>query len=248
MPIVAFPPGGGGLCRRPRGPMFAAPARMDPRPISDLRADLVPHREWAVSRWFYSNPIWYYHRRSFDHEIRPGGRFYRLVDPELREVCRLLNDAGAQTTPSCQGHSYPREHFEKVWDELRREETLIWGEGLVVKDCENDESYLFRQGDYRVPWPSFADFYREAAAHQNVGYLGILIPADHGNLARQLREDGYATPATRLRPEEQTGALLGGTLFEVRVETADPAARTAEWRAFTKYVAEVLSPAQAGVG
>src|SRR6185312_8182997 len=141
--------------------------------ITSLSADLLPHRDWAVSRWFYANPIWYYHRRSAAHEIRPSGKFYQLVDPLLRDVCHLLNDAGLRTTPSCEGHSYPRERFERIWEELKREEPLIRGEGLTVKDSENDEAFLFRQGDYQIPWASFDDFYREASAHQNVGYLGI---------------------------------------------------------------------------
>lgn len=218
---------------------------MDPSPISGLRADLVPHREWAVSRWFYANPIWYYHRRSAVHEIRPNGRFYQLVDPELRDVCRLLNDAGARTTPSCQGHSYPRMRFQRIWEELLREEPLIREAGLAVKDSESDESYLFRESDYQVPWPSFEHFYREAASHQNVGYLGILVPDDYAELARRLREGEYTTAAARLRDDEEIGALLGGTLFEVRVETTDPTARAAEWRAFTNYISRVLAPARA---
>lgn len=211
--------------------------------ISGLSADLLPHREWAISRWFYANPIWYYHRRSADHEICPSGRFYQLVDPELREVCRLLNDAGARTTPSCQGHSYPRERFERIWEELQREAPLIRTEGLVVKDCENDEAYLFRQSDYHVPWRGFEDFYREAAAHQNVGYLGILVADDCPELADRIEVSGYATPAARVRSDEPIGALLGGALFEVRVETTDPMTRAAEWRAFTKYISELLAPA-----
>jgi hypothetical protein len=216
--------------------------------MSGLRAGLVPLREWGIRRWFYANPLWYYHRPSAVHEIRAGGRFYQLVDPELRDVCRLLNDAGARTTPSCQGHSYPRERFERIWEELRREKPLIRGAGLAVKDCENDESYLFRQADYRVPWPSFDDFYREAAAHQSVGYLGIVVPDDRPDLAGRLWSDRYTTPATRLRRDEPIGALLGGTLFEVRVESTDPMMRAAEWRAFTNYIADVLAPAHARAG
>src|SRR5438105_3376368 len=111
--------------------------------ITGLRADLVPHRQWALSRWFYANPIWYYHRRSAAHELRAEGKFYQLVDPMLREVVRLLNDAGLRTTPSCQGHSYPKERFEQVWSELKREEPAIRDGGLVVKDCENEQEYLF---------------------------------------------------------------------------------------------------------
>src|SRR5438067_8000604 len=90
--------------RAPRRLAVCCSRRMDVSTIRGLQAGLVPHREWAVRRWFYANPIWYYHRRSAAHEIRPTGKFYKLVDPELREVCRLLNDAGLQTTPSCQGH------------------------------------------------------------------------------------------------------------------------------------------------
>lgn len=208
--------------------------------ITGLSADLLPHRQWAVSRWFYASPIWYYHRRSAAHEIRPGGRFYQLVDPLLREVCRLLNDAGLRTTPSCEGHDYPRERFERIWEELKREEPLIRGDGLAVKDCENDEAFLFRQNDYQIPWRSFEDFYREASAHQNVGYLGILVPDERSDLADKFASSRYTTRATRLRLDEPIGALLGGTLFEVRVETTDRLIRAAEWRAITHYISQVL--------
>lgn len=218
---------------------------MENRTIRDLSAGLLPHRLWAISRWFYANPIWYYHRRSLAHEIRLGGRFFQLVDPELREVCRLLNEAGARTTPSCQGHSYPRGHFERIWEELRREEPLIRGQGLAVKDSENDEPYLYRQSDYEIPWRSFGDFYREAAAHQNTGYLGILVPVDRADVARALEAGGYRVAAAELRTDEQIGELLGGTLFEVRVETPDPVARAARWRQFTNFVSQALTTADA---
>ncbi|HEX5243287.1 MAG TPA: hypothetical protein VFW23_08475 [Tepidisphaeraceae bacterium] len=213
--------------------------------ITGLSADLLPHRNWTVSRWFYANPIWYYHRRSAAHEIRPDGRFYKLVDPALRDVCRLLNDAGLRTTPSCEGHSYPRERFERIWEELKREEPLIRGDGLVVKDCENDEAFLFRQSDYQIAWPSFDDFFREASAHQNVGYLGILVPDDRPDLAERFSSSQYTTPATRLRADEPIGTLLGGLLFEVRVETTDAMTRAAEWRAFTRHVPQMLVAARA---
>lgn len=212
--------------------------------LTGLRADLVPHREWAISRWFYANPIWYYHRRSAVHEIRPTGKFYQLVDPDLRDVCRLLNDAGIRTTPSCQGHSYPKEHFERIWQEMQREEPLIRGQGLVVKDCENEQPSLFRESDYRMPWPSFDDFYREAGAHQNLGYLGLIVSKDCPGLARRLRDDPYTTTAAKLRADEELGRLLGGTLFEVRVDATDPKARQAEWHAFTDYVRYLLLPAR----
>lgn len=180
------------------------------RPISGLRADLAPHHEWATRRWFYANPIWYYHRQCAAHEIRAGGRFYQLVDPALREVCRLLNDAGLRTTPSCQGHSYPRLRFEQIWAELTREAPAIRGDGLIVRDCENDEPYLFREADWEVPWRSFAAFYDEAAAHQTEGYLGIIVAPGMRHLAGELRRHPYGTPWSALAPEAGAGAELGG--------------------------------------
>lgn len=216
---------------------------MQPTLITELRADLVPHRHWALSRWFYANPIWYYHRRSASHEIRRDGKFYQLVDPDLREVCRLLNDIGIRTTPSCQGHSYPRERFERIWEELRREEPLIRGPGLIVKDCENDQLFLFQEANYQVPWSNFEDFYREAASHQNLGYLGMIVPAGCHAVARQLRADNYRTNATRLGADDELGQIFGGAVFELRVDATDPTTRQAEWRAFTNYLRDMLVPA-----
>jgi len=216
---------------------------MDLLRIDRLRADLVPHSHWAVSRWFYANPIWYYHRRSAAHEICPGGRFYQLVDPDLRDVCRILHDAGVPTTPSCQGHSYPRDRFERIWDELKREEPAIRGDGLQVKDSENQNPYLFQDPDYTVPWPSFDDFYREAGNHQNIGYLGIVVPPEMDALSRRLRDDHYHSGATELRPEDETGRFLGASLFGVLVNEIDPTRRTQQWRNVTAYIDDVLHDA-----
>jgi len=210
------------------------------RSISALRADLVPHREWASRRWFYTDPIWYYHRRSADHEVRTGRRFYDLVDPELREVCQLLSRAGLRTTPSCQGHSYPRERFERIWTELNREARAIRGGGLVVRDCESDTPFLFRQPEWRVPWPSFDAFYREADAHQNEGYLGIVVPPDQPGLEVRFRCGPYRTRWSILAPERCPPAAVAGTLFGLRVNAIDESTRAREWECFTRYSRALL--------
>ena len=208
--------------------------------ISALSAGLVPHHEWAARRWFYANPIWYYHRQSTEHEIRDARRFYELVDPALREVCRLLNGAGLRTTPSCQGHSYPRQRFEQIWTELNREALEIRGGGLVVRDCENDTPYRFAQPDWRVPWPSFETFYREAASHQNEGYLGIIVPQTQPALAEQFQRDPYRTQWSTLAPEHSPPIALDGTLFGMRVKAIDESTRVREWQRFTDYVRTLL--------
>jgi hypothetical protein len=225
-----------------------APATQAILPISDLRADLVPHNRWATRRWFYANPIWYYHRKSAAHEIRLSGRFYQLVDPELREVCRLLNDAGLHTTPSCQGHDYPRDRFEQIWRELQREAPAIRGEGLIVRDCENETPYLFRSPDWQVPWPSFDAFFSEAAARQCEGYLGIIVPPSHAALALEFHRDPYRTRWSALEPDDDAGADLGGALFGIHVKAPDEAERSREWLRFTRYVEDIVTPPAGQMG
>ena len=219
---------------------FAGFPAMELPTISHLQADLVPHRQWALRRWFYANPIWYYHRPSVAHEICPRGRFYELVDEDLREVCRLLYHAGLRTTPSCQGHFYPRDRFERIWEELKNEEPRVRGAGLVIKDSENQRPYLFRNESYRVPWQTFDVFYAEASAHQNVGYLGIIVPEqglDTKGAAELLK---YTSRAASLQSEPDLQKLLGGAVISVTVNAVNPQDRSREWHRFTDHVRCVL--------
>jgi hypothetical protein len=200
----------------------------------------VPHNRWATRRWFYANPIWYYHRQGLAHEIRLSGRFYQLVDPELRDACRLLNDAGLHTTPSCQGHDYPRERFEQIWRELTREAHAIRGEGLVVRDCENETPYRFRQSDWLLPWPSFDAFFCEAAARQCEGYLGIVVPPSRMAVEAEFRLTPYRTRWAALEIDGEAGQELGGTLFGIHVKAPDEAERSREWRCFAHYIQHII--------
>jgi len=211
------------------------------RQFSDLRADLVPHRQWATSRWFYANPIWYYHRPAAEHEICLNRRFLQLVDPMLRDVCQFLNESGIQTTPSCEGHSYPKERFERIWAELTKEEPSIRAAGLVVKDCENDEPFLFRNAAYRMPWPSFEDFYQAAAAHQNLGYLGIVLDDRRRDLATRLCDQVQSLENVRV--ENDWNQKLQALVVGIHVNAIDPDVRAGIWRQFTCQVkAAFLSP------
>jgi hypothetical protein len=210
--------------------------------ISGLQADLVPHREWAISRWLYANPIWYYHRQSASHELRFDGRFYQLVDPMLRAACRLLNDAGLRTTPSCEGHSYSKARFEQIWSELKREEPAIRGSGLLVKDCENEQPYLFRDSDYHLPWTSFDTFYKEAATHQSLGYLGILAPQSTLPLAQHLQEELSNRGTDGVRIESEWSEILGGLLIAVHVNVEEPNRRATTWQQFTEHVRQLVCP------
>jgi len=207
--------------------------------ITGLSADLLPHRQWAVSKWFYANRLWYYHRPGTDEEIIASPRFYQLVDPELRDLCHLLNEAGLRTMPSCQGHSYPRERFENIWRELERELPQITGEGLIVRDCETDREFLFRDPGYRLPWEEFEDFYHAAGEHQGVGYIGILVPSERAELGKMISAVGE-NEDLEIREDKRVGRLFGGRLFHVMVRSPDPLVRAIRWRGITEYFESLL--------
>lgn len=131
--------------------------------MSQLSCGLIAPRLFPTRQWFYAGPWWYYHAPAVFHQLRVDRRFYELVDPALRELCRRLLAAGLRTTPSCQGHFYERPRFERVWDQLSREAGAVRTAGLVVRDCENGRARLFRDPLYRLPWPHFEAFYDDAA-------------------------------------------------------------------------------------
>src|SRR2546422_11748574 len=100
-----------------RGADFAQSSPMDLERITGLKADIVPHRQWPVSKWFYANELWYYHRLGTDEEVVAGRKFYRLVDEDFRERCHMLNAAGLLTKRECHGHFYEKKRFEFIWVE-----------------------------------------------------------------------------------------------------------------------------------
>jgi hypothetical protein len=208
--------------------------------VEGLSAGIVDHARWAVSKWFYANPIWYYHRRGTDEELCTNRKFYDLVDPGLRPLVKLLHDHGLHTTPSCEGHFYPRSRFEQIWAELTREANDIRGEGLIVKDSETDKPYRFRDRAYQLPWPTFDAFYAQAGEHQGMGYLGVLLPCDCDAVADRLAELECDEPNLRIAFDVENGKRLGGRLLGILAKPRSTAERASIWGVVTDRFRQIL--------
>jgi hypothetical protein len=209
--------------------------------ITGLRADIVPHRQWAVSKWFYANPIWFYHRRGTDEQVVPDRTFYQLVDPELRPLCKALHQVDLHTTPSCQGHFYGRERFEQIWHELQREAMVIRNAGLLVRDSETQAPYRFADAQYQLPWPSFDSFYGRAHTHQGTGYIGILFRPDQDELADRL---GMIVPErgpVEIGFDAETGRMLGGRLLAILTHPREGGEIPPLWASITRQVQRALA-------
>jgi hypothetical protein len=221
---------------------------MDIERISGLKADIVPHRQWPVSKWFYANELWYYHRLGTDEEILTGRKFYQLVDDDLRELCYVLIEAGLHTTPSCQGHFYNRQRFEKIWEELLREGQAIRGAGLKMTDSETQKEYLFAEADYRLPWERFEQFYDQAGAQQGIGYIGVIVPADREDLRERIEGVSYCDAKSEITYDRILSRILRGHVFNIFVRSSGPEERGRIWKYITDWMRLALIPAKVANG
>lgn len=210
--------------------------------IYGLQPDIVPHRQWALCRWYSAGDCWFYHRRGTHEEISSSRSFYKGVDPELRELCHFLHDRGVRTTPSCQGHFHDRDHFEKVWEELRIETEKIVSAGLLVTDSESQQQYHYRNMHYRLPWESFEEFFDQAAAHQQTGFLGLIVPQDRESIWMTLQSLRSRDRMKHLSFDPSLSRALGGYVFDIFVRAENPEDRSTKWRTVTETIRRRLSP------
>lgn len=226
--------------RHPPRPHICTRPNMTPPLLTNLHADLLPHRRWGVRKWFYASPLWYYHGPSPDHRVQADSQFYALMDPNLRPLCRLLHQAGVRTTPSCQGHFYPREHFQRVWGQITRDAAAITQAGLPVRDSETGRLYLFRNPAYTVPWPTFEAFHDQVALHQTTGYLGILLPRERSELYESFLAGGHRSRTSAMLFDPYLGRLLASYVFHLFVHTPNPEQQARQWRYLTDLVHSAL--------
>jgi hypothetical protein len=204
-------------------------------PITGLCSGLIPREEFPARQWFYATPLWYYHRPSRQMPTRLGPDFYKLVDRELKPLCLLLHSHGLQTTPSCQGHFYPKGHFQKVWNTIRRECELIHGPGLRVCDAETGRFYLFQDRDYSLPWAEFSAFHNDALGERGQGYLGIWAP---DRFIDALLANKAPHPCIRFHTARHAGHSLA--LLTILVSAQSPAERTLAWSWLTHAIGSIV--------
>lgn len=208
--------------------------------ITHLEAGLIPRRTFPLRNWYYSNPLWYYHAPAFEHQLEPNSNFFELVDPLLGELCRCLLNIGFCTTPSCQGHFYSQKRFEKIWVELNEEAELIRKSGLVVKDSENDQTFLFRQTNYQIPWKNFQEFYKQSNQQQSKGYLGIALPIQHPELIEIFMTLTFTWERARIEFDAELSTIFSQPIFSIYVEARTPEERNVLWWIITQHIKKRL--------
>lgn len=136
--------------------------------------ELIPHTEFHKGRWLLpvDGADWYYFmKKPGKHEPSRKG-FLSSVDRPLRELVRFFQGKKLRTTPSCSGHHFKSEEFEKIYDALEQDRDKVNTSGLELKDVETGESYFFKDASYRLPW-SKQDFLEKIKRYQQTGVIGF---------------------------------------------------------------------------
>jgi hypothetical protein len=209
--------------------------------VRGLDAGMVSLREFPLRRWYYADPHWYYHAPALEHRLSDDAKFYELVDPPLRPLCRAARAAGLSTTPSCAGHFYMKERFARLWATLQRDADGIRGGGLAVCDSESGAPCVFQDPAYVLPWTDFDAFFAQVDALQRQGYLGLAVPPRRAACVNGL-VDGSALPAgVEIGLDPELTSALGQPLIGIRVSPANLSERERLWAAVTRHVQAALA-------
>lgn len=156
-------------------------------PLEKASPDFVPHETFHKYSWVKPEKSqWYYSiKRDSPIEIPRSRKFYESLDSPLRESVEILHRKGIPTTPSCSGHFNPDSFYNKIYRDLCSDEEKIRDEGIRLKDPETNNSYIYKNPNYRIPWDqkSFMEISRE---HGKRGIIGIVDPS--GEIQRCLLE------------------------------------------------------------
>jgi hypothetical protein len=211
---------------------------MKTTPINDLSVGMVPRSEFGRRRWFFATPQWYYHRPGPLPALKTDDEFYRLIDPDLRDLCAMLHARGILTAPSCQGHFHDASYFVRVWDDLQSQAELIRSSGLEVQDSETKVHYLFQNRDYDLPWSNFSGFNAALSASQTGGYLGIALREDQRWLWDEFQNTGLRETRARFDLEAPRGDEHW--LVHICVDTPSPEEQTQAWQHVTYHLRTLL--------
>lgn len=158
-----------------------------------ISPDFIPHKHFHKGSWLIEkdNPDWYYFYPKRKNQSNYNNKFYSTLDEPLKDVVRFLHGINLNTTPSCSGHFYPERSFDKIYNNLKKQETKINKEGLILQNPETGEFYKYRDGDYSLPWDKNT-FLDKAENYQTKGCLGIKSPNDLiTNILRKNHVDGF---------------------------------------------------------
>ncbi len=202
--------------------------------MKKVSVDIIDHKAHHQRRWFSATGRWSYHVKRDEKER--SDEAYEKGDDNLKGVCYFLHRFGVKTAASCEGHFYKKDFFEQMWKDLVKEKKVIKTKGLRMVEQEMNQSMIYYDKSFELPWKSFYHFYNQARQYVKKGYLGILIPRQQKWLYKRLKEDAYKTQKASITYEGITAREKKYYLFHVEVRGSDEHMQGAEWEKVAAYL------------
>jgi hypothetical protein len=141
-----------------------------------ITPEFIAHEEFHTGKWLLpvKRPSWYYFKKGKIRHRITSRKFYKSVDPPLKNLVAFLHKKNITTTPSCSGHHKNEKDFRKIYDALKEDETEIKNEGLEMEDIESGKKLVFRNKKYKLPWTK-KEFLKGVMHYQGKGILGIQL-------------------------------------------------------------------------
>lgn len=196
-----------------------------------ITADLIPHSEFHTGAWLQSaeRPSWYYFSKKINPNIITNKDFMQSVDEPLKEIVQFLHAHGVKTTPSCSGHHFNRDKFERIYEELVQDAYLIRNAGLTMRDIETGELHLYKSKTYALPWTK-SEFLERIQNYQGKGVLGL-----HTGNRKKFRQELLSSTIENVRIMERGNIVL----FLTGEDGAGDI--TATWQAITQQVKRLFN-------
>lgn len=148
-----------------------------------LNLDFIPHSRFHHTSWYreIGGARWYWYGIPRVYNRLPSSLdFYETLDTELLGIVKKLHQYGIPTTPSCAGHISSSDFHQKIWDELKEQESRIRKNGIILEDPETNQKVEYKHKNFNLPW-SKDEFVKIGRTHQKKGCLGVCPPQRYIN-------------------------------------------------------------------
>lgn len=151
-----------------------------------LSSDLIPHEDFHKGFWLKTPKCsWYFfYEHPRDYQIPKNTNFYNTLDEELVDLVKYLHEKNMPTTPSCAGHIFPENRYDKIYSELKNIKNDICDNGILLKNPETDRKFFYKNPRYSLPF-SRQEFIHEMNEYQKKGVLGFV---DNKNIYENIKD------------------------------------------------------------
>ncbi len=194
----------------------------------------IPKRDYdKACRLISDNDVIYFQENSalLDYNL------INSLDVDIRLIAHILSKTECSVCSFFAGNSYSQDHLKKTWNNIKREEKSIKNEGINLL-CQDGSSFLYKDENYRIRWPSFESFCKEYSEESNASWLVIKVHKKYNNLISLLfNESSFNLPKFNITLVDSDGDYK---VFSMSFLVEDESIRKSYWRRITETIGNAI--------